>query len=126
LGVERMPATQREWAVENGLHEDTMRRWKSDPRFVREWDRRCSELNVNPERVQGVVEAMWRKAAEGDTKAAALYLQYIDKFTPKRRVVVEDDRAASALSDAELADLLDAEVVQLRVFEGGKSDAVAS
>ena len=35
-------------------------------------------------------------------KAASLYLQYIEKFTPKRRLVVDDDRAASGLSDAEL------------------------
>lgn len=35
-------------------------------------------------------------------KAASLYLQYIEKFTPKRRLVLDDDREVSGLSDAEL------------------------
>jgi hypothetical protein len=30
-------------------------------------------------------------------------LQYIERFTPKRRVVVDDERVASGMSDAELA-----------------------
>lgn len=115
LGPDRQPLTQREWAQEHELHEDSLRRWKRDPRFIREWDRRASEVNVSPERVQGVVDALWARAAEGDVKAAGLYLQYVDKFTPKRRVVVDDDRDASGLSDVELADELEAEVRLLRV-----------
>ena len=114
-GPERDPKHQYQWAEENGVHEDSVRRWKRDPRFVKEWDRRASELNVNPERVQGVVDALWRKAADGDTKAAALYLQYIDKFTPKRKVVVDDDRDATNMSDSELADELEAEIRHLRL-----------
>ena len=38
----------------------------------------------------------------GDVKAASLYLQYIEKFTPKRRLVLDDDREVSGLSDSEL------------------------
>ena len=114
-GPERDPKHQYQWAEENGVHEDSVCRWKRDPRFVKEWDRRASELNVNPERVQGVVDALWRKAADGDTKAAALYLQYIDKFTPKRKVVVDDDRDATNMSDSELADELEAEIRHLRL-----------
>ena len=53
----------------------------------------------------------------GSVQAASLYLQYIEKFTPKRRVVVED-RDAAALSDNELADELLAQVHQLRVVDG--------
>ena len=117
-GHDRDPQHQYQWAEENGFHEDSVRRWKRDPRFVKEWDRRASELNVNPERVQGVVDALWRKAADGDTKAAALYLQYIDKFTPKRKVVVDDDREAAGLSDADLADELEAEIRHLRLVSG--------
>ena len=111
LSEERVPGTQKEWAAEFGFNERTVRRWKSDPRFVREWDRRASELNVHPERTQTVVDALYRAAALGDVKAATLYLQYIDKFTPKRRVLVDDDRTAAGLSDeelaAELADLVE-------------------
>ncbi len=114
LSEVREPDTQKEWCEERGLNDRTVRRWKVDSRFVREWDRRAAELNVHPERTQSVVDALYRNAAQGDVKAAALYLQYIDKFTPKRRVLVEDDRDASGLSDEELAAELDGLISELR------------
>ena len=114
LGPERDPLTQREWAKQNELHEDSVRRIKKDPRFLKEWDRRAAELNINPERVQSVIDALWQRAADGDVKAASLYLQYIDKFTPKRKVAVAEDRDVAAMSDSELADALESEVVGLR------------
>jgi len=105
----RVPSTSVAWAEENGYNDRTVRRWKADPRFIREWDRRAAELNVHPERTQGVVDALHRAAVAGDVKAASLYLQYIEKFTPKRRLVVDDDRDVGSLSDAELS----AELAQL-------------
>ena len=120
LGHDRKPLHQYEWAAENGVHEDSLRKWKRDPRFIREWDRRASETNVSPERVQGVVDALWAKAAEGDVKAAGLYLQYVDKFTPKRRLVVDDERDAAGLSDSDLASELEAEVFLLRAVSDGE------
>ena len=102
LSVSREPATTRDWAVANDVNERTVRRWKADSRFIREWDRRAAELNVHPERTQSVVDALHAAAVGGDVKAASLYLQYIEKFTPKRRLVVDDDRVVSGLSDAEL------------------------
>tara|TARA_B000000441_G_scaffold101649_1_gene71500 strand:- start:168 stop:620 length:453 start_codon:yes stop_codon:yes gene_type:complete len=114
LSEVREPATQKEWCAERGLNDRTVRRWKADSRFVREWDRRAAELNVHPERTQSVVDALYRQAADGDVKAAALYLQYIDKFTPKRRVMVDDQRDASGLSDIELAAELEELVAELQ------------
>ena len=56
-------------------------------------------------------------------KAASLYLQYIEKFTPKRKVVMEDERDVSSFSDDELASLLEEEVASLRLIKGGLEDA---
>tara|TARA_A100001391_G_C4958666_1_gene249280 strand:+ start:226 stop:684 length:459 start_codon:yes stop_codon:yes gene_type:complete len=116
-GPERVPYTQREWAKQNDIHEDSLRRIKRDPRFVKEWDRRAAELNINPERVQSVIDALWQRAADGDVKAASLYLQYIDKFTPKRKVAVTEDRDVASMSDNELADALEATIGTLRLVE---------
>jgi len=113
-GPERTPATQKGWAAENDMHEDSIRRIKRDVRFVREWDRRAAELNVHPERTQTVIDALYGAAAGGDVKAASLYLQYVEKFTPKRRVIVDDERDATGLSDAELADELESLVAEFR------------
>ena len=113
-GGEREPRWQYEWAEANGIHEDSVRRWKRDPRFVKEWDRRAAELNIHPERTQGVIEALHQAAVGGSVQAASLYLQYIEKFTPKRRVVVDDDREVAGLADLELADELAGLVAEFR------------
>jgi hypothetical protein len=118
MGAERDPRTQYEWANLNDVHPDSIRRIKRDPRFVKEWDKRAAELNINPERVQSVVDALWARASDGDVKAASLYLQYIDKFTPKRTVVVDDEREVAGLSDGELADELSEQVSHLRLVKG--------
>jgi hypothetical protein len=117
-GPDRDPRTQYEWAAENGVHEDSIRRIKRDQRFAKEWDRRCAELNIHPERTQSVIDSLHAQAVGGSVTAASLYLQYVEKFTPKRRVLV-DDREASGLSDGELADELEAQVLHLRVVDGG-------
>ncbi len=117
LGPDREPKHQYQLAEELGMHEDSIRRIKRDPRFMREWDRRAAELNISPERTQSVVDALYQQAANGDVKAASLYLQYIDRFTPKRKVVVGEDRDASSMTDEELASELESEIRHLRIVE---------
>ncbi len=115
LGPDRVPLTQRDWAVENNIHEDSIRRIKRDARFAKEWDRRAAELNIHPERTQSVIDALHSQAAGGSVQAASLYLQYVEKFTPRRRVVVDDDREAAGLSNDELVEELEEQVRHLRV-----------
>lgn len=116
-GPDRDPKHQYEWAELNGVHEDSVRRWKRDPRFIKEWDRRAAELNIHPERTQSVIDALHQQAVGGSVQAASLYLQYIEKFTPKRRVVVDDEREVAGLSDVELADELAGLVAEFRSEE---------
>jgi len=116
-GPDRGPKHQKDWAKENNIHADSIRRIKRDARFAKEWDRRAAELNIHPERTQGVIDALHAQAVGGSTQAASLYLQYIEKFTPRRKIVVED-RDAAAMSDTELADELEAQIHHLRVVDG--------
>ena len=117
-GPDRNPRLQKEWAAQNGLHEDSIRRIKRDPRFTSEWDRRAAELNISPERTQGVVDALHAQAVSGNTQAASLYLQFIDKFTPTRKVVI-DEAAVEGMSDHDLASALEEEVTHLRAVTNG-------
>ena len=71
LGPDRQPVTQREWAAEHGVHEDSLRRWKRDPRFTREWDRRAAELNIHPERTQSVIDSLHQQAEGGSVQQAS-------------------------------------------------------
>ena len=76
-GPARVPEHQYEWARENGVHEDSVRRWKRDPRFVKEWDRRAAELNIHPERTQSVIDALHQQAVAGSTQAASLLMMSV-------------------------------------------------
>ncbi len=116
-GPDRVPKFQKDWAKENDINENSIRRIKRDMRFTKEWDRRAAELNIHPERTQGVIDALHSQAVSGSVQAASLYLQYIEKFTPRRKIVVED-RDAAAMSDTELADELEAQIHHLRVIDG--------
>tara|TARA_R100001530_G_scaffold124430_1_gene92616 strand:- start:42 stop:500 length:459 start_codon:yes stop_codon:yes gene_type:complete len=118
-GPDRVPKFQKDWAKENDINENSIRRIKRDMRFTREWDRRAAELNIHPERTQGVIDALHSQAVSGSVQAASLYLQYIEKFTPRRKIVVED-RDAAAMSDTELADELEAQIHHLRVVDGNE------
>ena len=117
-GPDRVPKLQYEWAAENKIAADSIRRIKRDPRFAKEWDRRAAELNIHPERTQSVIDSLHAQAVGGSVQAASLYLQYIEKFTPKRKVLVDDDRDVGGLSDSELADELEAQIHHLRVVDG--------
>lgn len=101
LSDPREPATRAAWCDDNNVHYDTPKRWKRDRRFNEEWERRAREKNISVDRVQSVVDSLHRAAINGDTKAASLYLQYIDRFTPKQIIRTEDAETKS-LSDQDL------------------------
>lgn len=90
-----------QWARDNGVGVGTVYNWMNDRWFKAAYEQRLAELNIHPDRIQAVVDSLWSAAKNGDTKAASLYLQYVDRLQPKR-VVIEDARVAS-LSDDELA-----------------------
>lgn len=99
--------TQVEFAQKHGVTPQTLTNWKRDPAFKAELDKRLGQLNVDSLRIQKVVDAMWDKAAQGDVKAAELYLRYIEKIQPSRPVL-DDDTDVTKLSDEELLDALKA------------------
>ena len=99
------PATRIAWCEQQGIHEDTPKRWKRDKRFQEEWEKRAREKNISVDRVQSVVDSLHQAAINGDVKAASLYLQYIDRFTPKRVVKVEESDTKGLSDDELLAEL---------------------
>lgn len=97
----RMPSSQRQWALENGVNERTVKRWKADPKFIAAWEAKARDKNISVDRVQNVVDSLYASAVAGDVKAQSLYLQYVDRFVPKK-AIVHEDRATQSLSDDEL------------------------
>lgn len=95
--------SQVKWAEDRGMSPATVSKWKKEPFFRMEWQERADKLNGGIERTQQVIDALFEAATVGkDTKAMSLYLQYIDKFTPKR-VTINEDHKPEELSDEQLA-----------------------
>lgn len=101
------------WARAHNIGQPNCSKWKQDARFRKAWEKRLAELNINPDRIQKVVNAIYKAATErGDVKAASLYLQYIERFVPTQKVVTEE--RASDLSDEDLAKELEEGARHLR------------
>jgi hypothetical protein len=94
------PKTVKLWAEANGWAHQTVKEWAVDERVRLLIRARLKDLNINDLHIQEVVDAMHSAAASGDVRAATLYLQYVQAFVPKQRVVVEDKRV-SDMSDEE-------------------------
>jgi hypothetical protein len=110
LADTRVPPTQRQWAeTHHGpdgkpLNEQTVGRWKRDPRFVKQWELRSTEKNVSIERVQTIMDQLYAKAAGGDMKAIELYMKWVERVSPPKQASrVPDD--LESISDADLAAL---------------------
>lgn len=101
---ERTPSTQTQFAEELGVDPTTLRRWEKKEYFKKEWERRVNDLQGSPERTQRLLDALYNKAIEGDTRAANLYLQATHRLIPPPTATT--NRSMAELSDEELDQLI--------------------
>lgn len=88
------------WARDHGVSRSTIYKWESKPWFRNALEKRLAELNIEPDRIQAVLERLWREAEGGDVQAAKLYFAEIERIRPappKR-----EDHTIAELSDEEL------------------------
>jgi hypothetical protein len=111
----RVPSSQNQYAIQEGVDETTLRRWKKKPVFKQEWERRVNELQSSPERTQQLLDNLFQRALEGDNNSAKLYLQATGRLAPVQ-FQVEHSGKASELSDTELAELIAAGAVSEQRF----------
>lgn len=79
----REPKTKTAWAAEHGFNAKTLNMWEHDDRVRWAIRDRADALNMSPERIQEVMNALYRKAASGDVQAAKLYMEHVDKIMPR-------------------------------------------
>jgi hypothetical protein len=103
--MERTPNSKNRMAVELDVDVKTLRRWEKKPAFREQWQSRVDDIQGSPERTQGVLDVLYAKAIEGDTKSAQLYLQATNRMAPPT-IEMRTDRKTSELSDAELDELI--------------------
>lgn len=119
----RVPGTQREWATANIVSPTTLTEWKKDTEFRRAWDMRLTELQIDPEKIDQVMSALFAKAVAGSEKAIQMYLQVVREFRPPPELEQADEGPGlGELSDDDLkamiAEAASAELDARRTAEG--------
>ena len=102
---ERVPISKNKMAEHLGVDVKTLRRWEKKPAFRTQWQDRVDDIQGSPERTQRVLDTLYAKAVEGDTKSAQLYLQATNRMAPPT-IEVKSDKKSAELSDAELDELI--------------------
>jgi hypothetical protein len=103
--MERQPGSKLKMSAELGVDVKTLRRWEKKPAFRDQWQTRVDDIQGSPERTQGVLDMLYTKAMDGDTKSAQLYLQATNRMAPPT-IEVKNDRKAAELSDQDLDELI--------------------
>jgi hypothetical protein len=102
---ERDPLTKTKFAAKHNIHAKTLARWEKKPYFREQWESRVQAIQGSPERTQRVLDTLYARALDGDTKSAQLYLQATNRMAPPT-IEIKNERKAAELSDAELDELI--------------------
>jgi phage tail tape-measure protein len=85
--------TKTEWAKEHGVSVSTLYEWQRTEWYQSALDTRMRELNLSMDKVHEVIAALQKKAAQGDSGAAKLYLQFLERVQPMKAAVSAGDLA---------------------------------
>jgi len=114
MGGKTHPVTNKAaWARLYGVHVDSLKRWRRDPRFKDIYEREQKVYWRDPERVGDVMEAMRLAALKGNVQAGKLWLEATGVYVPTSAKKVETttttdgDGDATTLSDEDLLMELD-------------------
>lgn len=102
---ERQPMSKQKMAEHLSVDVKTLRRWEKKPVFRDIWENRIQAIQGSPERTQRVLDTLYERALDGDTKSAQLYLQATNRMSPPT-IELKSDKKAAELSDAELDELI--------------------
>ena len=102
---ERVPASKNKYSMEMSVDITTMRRWEKKDVFLTQWKARVEDIQGSPERSQRLLDSLYSKALEGDTKSAELYLKATNRMAPPS-VTISSNKKTVDLTDAELDSLI--------------------
>jgi DNA-binding transcriptional MerR regulator len=102
---ERVPPSKHKMATHLGVNETTLRRWEKKEVFRKQWQTAVDAVQGSPERTQTLLDTLYAKALDGDTKSAQLYLQATNRMAPPT-VTVQSSKKAAELTDEELDSLI--------------------
>lgn len=120
------PLTAEELADELEVTSRTLRDWKKQPAFIKEWDRLAHKVVGSPENTMKLLDNLLKVGLDDQhrqmTAAARLWLQTTGKIVPKTD---EGDGSTSSLKDLSVDELkaLAAQAAQAELHEREKAAA---
>lgn len=103
---QREPRYKKEWALEHGVHFNTLAAWEKKKNFIERWKLGVEGLNQSPERTQKLLEALYIKGISGDTKSAELYLKATGNMPNSSTLNIKTETSLRDISDDELETML--------------------
>lgn len=104
--AEREPSTMEELAGELSLTRRTLTNWKKDDEFLKHWEQRHRATIGNPERINEVLNTLYRTATDPDdpkhVSAAKEFLGFVEGTRPQKVDVTVTNQDVSKLSTDEL------------------------
>ncbi len=104
--VERQPRTKHEYAASIGVVENTLRYWEKKKAFVERWRLGVEGLAQSPDRTRALLDAIYQKGLDGDTKSAELYLKATGTLTNSQTLTVKNEQSIKDISDEELGAMI--------------------
>lgn len=94
--------TQAQLAARLDVNPGTLSKWKKDPAFCTQWEKRMRETHAHPDKQHALLEKLYDKAlTTGDSKDIESYFRLIDRMTPEKIQISGADEAAE-MSEEEL------------------------
>jgi len=99
--------TVEQWCDDNHVSPRATRRWKKQPKFIKQWEMAATDAQASPEFVSPIIANMHRIASSnlpGAVKAAELVFKMTERLKPPTtRVEISRDDDFASFSDQELA-----------------------
>lgn len=102
----RNPSTKVGWANQNGYAEQTCRNWEKKKQFIERWKMGIEGLNQSPEKTQRLLDALYDRGLDGDTKSAELYLKATGNLTTSSTLNIKNETALKDVSDDDLEKMI--------------------
>lgn len=103
---ERTPRTKKEWAESRNYHPNTLLTWEKKKVFIERWKLGVEGQAQSPERTQKLLDALYSRGLDGDTRSAELYLKATGNLKIQSQVDIRNQTSVKDVSDEELEKMI--------------------
>jgi len=104
--IERVPKHKHEYATSIDVSENTLRYWEKKKAFIERWRLGVEGLAQSPDRTRALLDAIYQKGLDGDTKSAELYLKATGTLTNNQNLTIKNEQSIKDISDDELTSMI--------------------